>query len=80
MDAPSPALLALKRRVSTALLGKVAGVSGVGLPAEGVTIYLEADDAAVRAAVSKALEPLRLKVGLHFAVTGKFARQASAKR
>lgn len=64
----------LKSRVSAALLKKVKGVSGVGLPAQGITVYLEEDTAEVRAAVAKAVEPLRLPEPLHWAVTGKFER------
>ena len=64
----------LKSQVSAALLKKVKGVSGVGLPAQGITIYLEADTAEVRAAVTKAVEPLHLTVPLHWRVTGEFER------
>ncbi|MCC6539234.1 MAG: hypothetical protein IT162_16905 [Bryobacterales bacterium] len=72
----SPAELAgWKRRVSAAVLGKVAGVSGVGLPAEGITVYLEADDDRIRAAVRKAVEPLGLPAPVHFMVSGKFDRR-----
>lgn len=80
MAAPRPTLLELKRRVSAALLGRVPGVSGVGLPEQGLTVYLEVDSPATQAAVIKELEPLSLTVPLHFAVTGKFVRQGSAKR
>ena len=48
--------------------------AGVGLPAQGITIYLEADTAEIHAAVAKALEPLKLAVPLHWLVTGKFER------
>jgi hypothetical protein len=67
-------LAGLKSQVSAAVLKKVPGVTGVGLPAQGITIYLEADTAEVRAAVQKALEPLRLPVQVHWQVTGKFQR------
>ena len=64
----------LKNQVSAAVLKKVKGVSGVGLPAQGITIYLEADTPEIRAAVAKAVEPLKLTVPLHWLVTGKFER------
>lgn len=64
----------LKNQVSAALLKKVKGVSGVGLPAKGITIYLEDDTPEIRAAAVKALEPLNLSVPLHWLVTGKFER------
>lgn len=64
----------LKGRVSNALLGKVRGVSGVGLPAKGITIYLEEDTADIRAAVKEAIDPLHLPVQVHWQVTGKFQR------
>ena len=70
----TPDLAKLKGRVSDALLGKVSGVTGVGLPAQGITIYLEADTPEIRAAVEKAIEPLRLPVKVHWQVTGKFQR------
>ena len=64
----------LKSRVSAAVLKKVKGVSGVGLPEQGITIYLEEDTAEVRAAVAKEVEPLNLTVPLHWVVTGKIKR------
>ena len=70
----TPDLAKLKGRVSDALLGKVSGVTGVGLPAQGITIYLEADTPEIRAAVEKAIEPLRLPVQIQWQVTGKFQR------
>ncbi len=75
MKLSSTQLAAWKRRVSAAVLGKVAGVSGVGLPAQGITVYLETDDEAVRAAVQIAVAPLKLPTPLHFAATGKFELQ-----
>ena len=71
---PDPELGELKNQVSAAVLKKVKGVSGVGLPAQGITIYLEADTTEVRAAVAKAVEPLKLAVPLRWLVTGKFER------
>ena len=65
-------LLELKNQVSGALLKKVTGVVGVGLPKQGITIYLEADTPAVRAEVTKAIEPFKLSVPIHWEVTGKF--------
>jgi hypothetical protein len=75
MKPTSTQLAEWKRRVSSAVLSKVAGVSGVGLPAQGITVYLEADDDAVRAAVQKAVAPLDLPVPVNFSVAGKFGRQ-----
>ena len=64
----------IKRQVSSALLKKVEGVTGVGLPSQGLTVYLEKDTPEIRAEVTKALEPLKLSVPLHWMVTGKFRR------
>lgn len=71
---PPEELGEIKNRVSAALLKKVKGVSGVGLPAQGITIYLEADTVEIRAAAVKAMEPLKLAVPIHWLVTGKFER------
>lgn len=71
---PSVPLAELKHRVAEALLGKVEGVSGVGLPARGITVYLEHDSAAIREAVLRAVEPLDLPVRLHWQVTGTYHR------
>jgi hypothetical protein len=71
---PSSDLAEVKSQVSAALLKKVEGVTGVGLPAQGITIYLEADTSEIRAAVQKAIEPLKLAVPVHWEVTGKFHR------
>ncbi len=64
----------LKSQVSAALLKKVKGVTGVGLPEQGITIYLEEDTKEVRAEIAKAVGPLQLKVPIHYQVTGKFVR------
>ena len=64
----------LKNQVSAAVLKKVKGASGVGLPAQGITIYVEEDTPEIRAAVAKAVKPLQLAVPLHWLVTGKFER------
>ena len=71
--AASDDLSAIKRRVSSAVL-KLGGVSGVGLPERGLTIYLEDDSPAVRDAIASALEPLKLKVDVHWEVTGRFGK------
>lgn len=64
----------LKNQVSAAVLKNVKGVSGVGLHAQGITIYLEEDTPEVRDAVAEAVKPLKLAVPLHWRVTGKFER------
>jgi hypothetical protein len=64
----------LKNQVSAAVLKNVKGVSGVGLPAQGITIYVEADTPEIRDEVAKAVKPLKLTVPLHWVVTGKFKR------
>jgi hypothetical protein len=71
---PGAKLGELKNQVSAAVLKTVKGVSGVGLPAQGITIYLEADTQEVRDAVAEAVKPLKLTVPLHWVVTGKFQR------
>jgi len=69
-------LSAIKKKVSAALLKKVEGVSGVGLPEQRLTIYLDTDTAEVREAVAKAVASLKLTVPLHWQVTGTFERQS----
>lgn len=64
----------LKNKVSAALLKKVKGVAGVGLPEKGIAVYLEEDTPEIRSAVAKAVEPLGLPLPIHFEVTGKFER------
>jgi hypothetical protein len=66
-------LPALKKRVSAEVL-KLPGVSGVGLPARGITVYLADDSAEVRDRVSAKIESLKLAVDVHLEVTGKFGR------
>jgi len=66
-----PSLTEVKRKVSSAVL-KIPGVSGVGLPAQGLTIYLEKDSPEVRAAVNRALEALDVRAPVHWEVSGKF--------
>ncbi|MBM3767330.1 MAG: hypothetical protein FJW32_18225 [Acidobacteria bacterium] len=75
MKPSSTQLAEWKRRVSAAVLGEVPGVSGVGLPPQGLTVYLEEDDDAVRAAVQRAVAPLKLPAPVKFSVAGKFERR-----
>ena len=67
---PSAKLAGTKRLVSNAVL-TIEGVSGVGLPAQGLTIYLEKDAPEVRERVMRALAPLGLATPVHWQVTGK---------
>lgn len=64
---------AIKNRVSAALL-KLPGVAGVGLPARGLTVYLENESFDVRAGVASALKKLDLPVDVHWEITGKFGK------
>jgi len=66
-------LSAIKKRVSSAVL-RLPGVAGVGVPADGVTIYLESDAADVRCRVADAIERLELPVEVHLNVSGKFVK------
>jgi hypothetical protein len=66
-----PELAEIKRQVFTAI-NKISGVAGVGIPAQGLTIYLETESPEVRAAVERALAPLNVPVPIHWQVTGKF--------
>lgn len=65
-----PDLAKTKRLVSKALLA-IDGVAGVGLPGQGLTIYLENDQPEVRERATSALTKLRLTTPVHWAVTGK---------
>lgn len=65
----------LKERVSKALLARVAGVVGVGLPEQRLTVYLESDSPEVRAAVTRALAPLKLAAAVAFEEIGKITRR-----
>lgn len=69
----APDLVSAKSRVSAAIL-KLPGVAGVGLPARGVTVYLENDSADLRARIANAVDTLKLPVEVHWEVSGKFGR------
>lgn len=66
-------LPALKKRVSAQVL-QLPGVSGVGLPARGITVYLADDSPEVRDRVCAEIDSLKLPVAVHLEVTGKFER------
>jgi hypothetical protein len=66
--------LASKRLVSAAVL-KLEGVSGVGLPDGGVTVYLESDSPDIHARVTRAIEALELKDPVLTKVIGAIKRQ-----
>ena len=68
------AALALKRRLSPLLL-EIAGVAGLGLPRGRLTVYLEADDAAVRRRVLDIATREAPGAKLEFEVTGAFTAQ-----
>jgi hypothetical protein len=70
MSSP-PELAEIKRQVFTTI-NKISGVAGVGIPDQGLTIYLETDSPEVRAAVERVLAPLNVPVPIHWQVTGKF--------
>ena len=55
-----------------AKIGKIPGVAGVGLPEQGLTIYLESDSTEVRAAAEEALSGLHAGVPIHWQVAGTF--------
>ena len=69
----SDSLNSIKGRVSAAVL-QLPGVAGVGLPARGLTIYLEDDTAVVRERIAAALAGLKLTLDVHWEVTGKFGK------
>lgn len=65
---------AQKRRLSPLLL-RIEGVSGLGLPSGKLTVYLEADDAAVRQRVLEVAAEAAPGATLEFQVTGPFRAQ-----
>ena len=67
-------LVDIKSQISAAVLKKVPGVTGVGLHAQGITIYVKEDTEEIRATVQKAIASLNLKVQLNWQVTGEFKR------
>ncbi len=69
-------LHAVKKQVSEALLKNVSEVVGVGLPDQGITVYLAAESSGVRDSVHAALAHLKLDVPIHFEVVGTFERQS----
>lgn len=69
----SDELQAAKSRVSAAVL-RLPGVAGVGLPAQGVTVYLENDTPDLHARVAEAVGALGLAISVHWEVSGKFGR------
>jgi hypothetical protein len=70
---PPDDLKSVKSRLSAAVL-KLPGVAGVGLPARGVTVYLEDDTPELRARVADAVSSLKLPVAVHWEVSGKFGQ------
>ena len=63
-----------KQRISAALLD-APGISGVGLRAGRVVVYLESDDVAVREHATVLAKKLAPDVALHFEVSGRFGKQ-----
>lgn len=64
-------LAAAKRKVSAAVL-RLPGVSGVGLPAQGLTVYLEDSSPVLQARIAQAIESLHITVPVHWQVSGPF--------
>ncbi len=73
MSAPHDAL-ALKRLLSPLLLG-IEGVSGLGVPAGCLTVYLEVDDVEVRRRVEEVVAKVAPDARPQFEVTGSFHKQ-----
>jgi hypothetical protein len=63
-----------KRNISKALLDEP-GVSGVGLRAGRVVVYLETDDAGKRKNAERVAQRVEPAVDLTFEVTGQFGKQ-----
>ena len=66
-----PTPLELKKLLSRAVLS-MPGVSGVGLPEQGLTVYLADGSADSRSRVQAAVLALKLPVAVHLEVTGPF--------
>ena len=66
--------VALKRLLSPLLL-EIKGVSGLGLPAGRLTVYLESDDDELRLRVQRATQEAAPGATLAFEVTGRFRSQ-----
>lgn len=64
----------LKRKVGPSLLA-IAGVSGVGVPAGRLTVYLERDDPSVRRQVEEIVQRLSPGTVVAFETTGAFRPQ-----
>ena len=63
----------LKRTLGPSLL-EIAGVSGVGVPAGRLTVYLERDDPSVRRRVEEVIQRLSPGVAVAFETTGRLRR------
>lgn len=61
----------LKRLLSPLLL-EIKGVSGLGLPAGRLTVYLESDDDELRRRVQRAAREAAPGATIFFEVTGRF--------
>ena len=59
--------------MSAAVL-RLPGVAGVGLPARGVTVYLENDTPELHARIADVVGALELPVSVHWEVSGRFGR------
>jgi hypothetical protein len=64
---------ALKRLLSPRVLA-IPGVSGIGLPEGKLTVYLEVDDAKVRAAVDQVVAANAPEARPRYEVTGRFSK------
>ena len=66
-------VLEAKRRISAALLDSP-GISGVGLRAGRVVIYLQSDDPRLRKHADAVAKKLAPDVELHFEISGPFGK------
>jgi len=80
MCCPAPVMpqpktpLDVKHKVSATLLD-LSGVSGVGVRDDGVVIYLEADNSALRRKAARIVEAVSPTTPVAFEVTGGFEKQ-----
>ena len=72
---PSEAASLAQTRLLSPLLLEIEGVSGLGVPRGRLTVYLEADDAAVRRRVLDVAAKAAPEAKLEFQVTGPFRAQ-----
>jgi len=68
-------LLTLKQALAPGMLA-IPGVTGIGIGSEGLNVYIEKNDEAIREQVVRKVRSADALVPIHFVISGRFSAES----